>query len=183
MKLHTCLSLLFVLIVTSCVKDVDFEQSEDFTFYPVLTASLVNFERTAVKFYEGADKNQDIITIKDEVKSEIFNGDFTKENLAKAKLTFDVANSINRPFNIKIDFVDADGKIKQTISLDVEGSRGGEDVSFLRNEVFVGQKLNDLKESENIILTFLMLKGDVNDSGRIKLRSKATFHYAINTAD
>lgn len=183
MKAYIYLNLLFLLMLSSCVKDIDVEQSEEFRFQPVLTASLVNFERTAIKFYESTDKDEDVIIIKEEVESEIFNGDFTKENLSKAELTFDIKNSISRPFSVKIDFCDTTGKSRQTISLDIDGSKDGEDISLVHNEIFVGDKLDDLKESEKITLTLSMLKGPVNEGGRIKMRSKATFHFSINTAD
>lgn len=177
--------ILICCSVLSCVKDVDFEQAEDLTFYPILKLSLVNFQQTAPEFYKGHGRDQ-VIVIRDTLKLDLFSGDFSKENLTKAELFFDVKNSINRPFNVKVDFFDATRKLRHTINLDTKASKTGEDVLTEHLETFVNKQLDNLTASEQLILTFSMLKGNTNanqDSGRIKMRSKATFYYAINTAD
>lgn len=183
MRIPTLFYFIVLTSIFSCVKNVDFEQSEDLTFQPTLTASLVNFKQTAKEFYAGKAPDE-VITIKDEFDSDIFSGDFTEENLERAELFFEIKNTIKRPFNTKIEFIDEAGKLRHVIDLKIDEIRAGKEVIVEHLEVFKNESLLDLKATKKIALTFSMLKGTGGDeSGRLKMRSKVTFFLKINTTD
>lgn len=167
-----------LLCITSCVKDVDFEQAEDLAVSPVLEASLIFFEEAAPRF-SGTEEGDNTVT--DSTSVTIFNDDFVVDNLERAEFLFEVTNSINRPFSAEIQFLDEADQLLYLVEFGVPASENNVPVTIIHEEIFIDDTLLDLKTTTQLILSLTMeeepsdLPLNENSLGIINLRSKGTF--------
>lgn len=176
------ISIVLALLV-SCVKDVDFDQTEDIILTPVLTSSVVFTEVEASRFSENG---MEVQTVRDSIANiEIFSDEFVNDNLVRVELVFEAINSINRTFNLQIDFLNEADELQHTFSFDALPSGSGNDIVTEFTEVFEDESLEALKISRKMVITLTLYPstdGSVlneNSQGRIELQSKGIFYFNI----
>ena len=185
--LNIALGLCIIFCFNACVKDVDFDQAEDLTISPALEVSVIHFEEPANTFVD--DNGMELETVIDSVGIEIFNDEFVIDNLVKADFSFIATNTINRTYQSQIDFYNDLYELQHTFSFGVGASTNGQDVVVEYVEVFEGQDLEALKATTNLVLTLTLMPSndgsllDENSAGNLKLRSKASFYFDINTSE
>lgn len=174
---------LFILTLISCVKDVDFEQTDDIVLTPVLTSSVVFTDIEASRF---SDNGMEIETVSDSVANiEIFTDEFVNDNLVKVELIFEAINSINRTFNLQVDFLNEMDELQQTFSFDALPSNSGNDVTTDFTVAFEGDDLVALKTSRKMVIALTLYPStdgtslNENSQGRIQLKSKGLFYFNI----
>ncbi|WP_420574710.1 hypothetical protein [Kordia sp.] len=175
--------LLFLFIVASCVKDVDFEQAEDISISPVLESSLLFFNFPASQFSEPTGTA--IVTESDDLEFDIFNDEFLRDNLIRAEFFFETTNSIDRNFRAEVFMYDTNDQITHAFSFGVIPD-GNNEVITTHTEVFEDALLEELKNTvriEFILSVFPSPTGiplDASSIGNIKMRSKATLFFQID---
>ena len=178
--------LFLLLIASSCVKDVDFDQANSFAINPVLETSIVYFNEPANTFFVN-DAGEEIEEAQDATVIKVFNDDFLVDNLIKAIFTFKITNSVKRGFQTRIDFLNTEEEVQHTFTVNTMASTNNEDIITDYIEVFEGDALVALKATNKIVFTAILspsTDGSVinqNTIGRIELKSKATFFLNINT--
>lgn len=169
--------LILVLNLTffACTKDVDFNQINDLEVTPALEASLVFFDEPANRFLENGNEvsiTQDFIII------DFFNNGFIEDNLVKAEFVFETENSIDRRFDLQIDFLDSSGQQQYSFSITQQPLSNN---SYI--EVFEDDALDALKRTTVIIFTLRLSSGSTpiteTTQESIKLKSKAVFYFNI----
>lgn len=181
-KFLKCLLVIVLsfVFITSCTKDVDFNQIDDLVLQPVVASDLIFFNAPATKFYVNGSE---LSTVKDSVIIDLFNRDFVVENLVKAEFVFEATNSINRAFNVQIDFKDDLNVLRHSFSVSSTASPTNSDILVTHIEVFENATLDALKASNKVVLTVQALSGGspLNDNtpGRIHLKSKGIFYLKI----
>ncbi len=177
-----------LLITTSCVKDVDFEQAENFSLNPVLETSVIYFNEPASTFFVN-NAGDEVAEAQDATVIDVFDDDFVIDNLVKAVFTFKITNSIERAFQTRIDFLNPEEEVQHTFTVNTVASINNQDVITDYIEVFEGDDLVNLKATNKIVFTAILFPstdGSVineNTIGRIELKSKATFYLNINTGE
>ncbi len=167
------------LSLLSCVKEVDFDQADDLEISPVIESSLIFFEGQANNFLLNTNE---IISIKDSVTVEFFDSAFIVDNLIKSEFVFEAVNSINRGFQVRVDFINDVEQEVHTFTLTASPSTDGNDVLSNHTEVFEDEKLEALKSTTKIVFTLSLLPGETisqSTPGRIQLKSKAIFYLNI----
>ncbi|WP_086030218.1 hypothetical protein [Tenacibaculum holothuriorum] len=101
--------IITILSLTSCVKDLDFNQAENFTLEPKAIASLVYFKIPSRGFIDTNDN--EVTEISDET---IIDNIITKE-LVEAELDFEITNPFDRNFTIDFQFLDENNNLMHTI--------------------------------------------------------------------
>lgn len=178
LKVFLCL-ITFSLVSVSCTKDVDFDQANDFKISPVIEFSLFHFKGTAGNFFIGGSEEA---TVGDFVELDIFNNEFINDNLIKAELEFEIVNSINRGYQVTVEFFDESDVLRHSFSFSADPSPLNIELLTLYTEVFEGNELLALKASTRLELTLTMLPGaPINPSapGGIGLKSKGVFYLNI----
>ncbi len=174
---------LFLGLFFSCTKEIDFNQAKEFTLEPQVASSLVFFNAPATKF---SVNNTEINTFKDSVIIDLFSRGFVVDHVVKSEFVFEIANSINRSFNVRIDFFDDNDIIRHSFAITTSGSSANLDVITTHTEVFEGNTLNNLKATQKVVLTAQALAGGVplNDStpGNLILKSKGIFYFKIEAS-
>ena len=97
-----------ILLLTSCVKNLDFNQAKDFTIEPKFIASVVHFKIPSRSFVDAS--NNEITEISDETILDVI-----KKELVKAELEFEITNPFDRNFTVDIQFLDQNNNITHTI--------------------------------------------------------------------
>jgi hypothetical protein len=183
-RLITYLSLIVLAnsFCLSCFKPVDFDQINDFKINPVVESSLIYLDEPAASFL---DNGEQVTTIQDYVQVEFFNNDFVVENLEKAEFVFEITNSINRNFHVKVDFFDSNSQRQHTFTIFVAASSNNVNVVSNYTEVFEDVSLEALKSTSVLVFTLNMLPGaaiNQNTLGSISLKSKAVFYLNIDSS-
>ncbi len=181
---HLAVAILFCFFITSCTKEVDFNQAKDLTLEPVLASDLIFFNAPAANFFVDGSE---LSTIRDSVIIDLFNRDFVVDNVVKAEFVFETTNSINRAFSVQVDFLDDTDLLKHSFTVSTLASPTNTDVVTTHTEVFENSLLDALKVSNKIILTIQALSGGsaLNDNtpGRIQLKSKGIFYLKIEESE
>ena len=162
-----------------CTKPVDFSQASNLELEPVIESSLIFYRANAGDFFSG---NTEERSVSDFVQAEIFRNNFVKENLIRADFVFEIENSINRAFELTISYKDVGGQVLDTFALNAEASPTNEILEFNFTEIFEGNRLDILKQTEIFEFTLTMQSGAPitgTSPGEIGLKSKVAFYFSI----
>lgn len=173
------LSICLFVLSMSCTKDVDFNQIDDLEINPVLESSIIYFNAPATNFYN----NGEISVSQDFVLLDIFNNKLTVDDLTKAAFTFESINSINRAFQLDIDFIDSNDDTQYSIMLLAPQSINNQDIITEQLVVFEDDDLVALKRTVKLVFTITLQSGepiDDNTLGDITLKSKGLFYFTID---
>ena len=96
------LFLVFILMISSCVKHVDFNQIEDLSARPIFESSLVYFTLDQVDFFDLVNSVEVVTPINDTSGFTILKSKFVRDNLISAELNIEVNNQFNRQFTVNI---------------------------------------------------------------------------------
>lgn len=177
--LHIITVFVGLLFLNACTKDVDFNQADDLELNPVLQSSIIYFDSPASQFYNNAE----ITVSQDFVLVDIFNNSLTVDYLTKAEFTFESTNSINREFQLQMDFVDRNDNTQYSVILLAPQSPDNTEIVTEQVVVFEDNSLLALKSTVKIVFTITLLSGDPinqNTPGDIQLKSKGLFYFTIN---
>jgi hypothetical protein len=183
-KSNLTILLIFGIIITSCTKDVDFNQADSIQISPVVVSSLIFFNESSSRFlYSGVE----ITTVTDSIKDiKILTDQFLVDNLVKAEFLFETTNSINRAFEVKVEFYNDVFELQESFSFIALESPLNEELVLEHTITFEGDKLDALKTTTQIILTLTLLPSgdgsmlDEDSLGEFRLRSIATFYFEID---
>ncbi|GAA4238510.1 hypothetical protein GCM10022291_29250 [Postechiella marina] len=168
------------LIGVSCTEEIDLDQVNDLEINPVLESSLFYFEAAAGDFFLGGSG---AYTAGDYVVLDIFDNEFVNDNLIKAELVFETVNSINRAYQVQVDFLDNTNTLRHSFTFSADASPNNENLTFEHIEVFEDETLENLKETTTLVFRLTMLPGapvDPNSPGSIHLKSKGVFYLNID---
>jgi len=185
-KLNLTILLVFGIIITSCTKDVDFNQADSIEISPVVVSSLIFFNEPPSRFVNGG---VEITTVTDSIKDiNILTGQFLVDNLVKAEFLFETTNSINRAFEVKVEFYNDAFELQESFSFTALESQLNEELVLEHTITFEGDSLDALKTTTQIVLTLTLLPSgdgsvlDEDSLGEIRLRSIATFYLVIDSS-
>jgi hypothetical protein len=179
LKYYTSLLLCVGLVSISCTESIDLEQAKDLVLTPALEASLVHFDEPASQF---AGTSTGVATIQDYVTVEFFRDEFINDNLEKAEFFFETQNTINRSFELQIDFLDSLGVSQHTITITEDAAPDNTDTITTNVEVFEDDDLEVLKSTKILVFTLRLLAGEAIDEetlGRIMCQSYVAFYMNI----
>jgi len=132
------------LCFSSCLDDLDFEQTEEFEIEPTAAVSLLNFD---LNQNELLDNNiLEVPTINEETLLPSFQNALIQEDLDILALEFELSNSFEGSYTIDVVFLDESGEetyAVETIELpeDTPIFSYTEDVVILDNPDFLNSKM------------------------------------------
>ena len=169
----------FCFLLISCTKAIDFDQANDFKITPVIESSLIFLNEPANRFL---DNGVQIVSIQDSVEITFFDNKFIRENLIKADFVFETNNSINRGFQVQVDFLNELDQLVHEFAFSATASPNNTNVIENYIEVFEDSELLALKTTRKMIFTLSVLPGiaiNENTLGKIQLKSKGIFYLNI----
>ena len=165
---------IFILSILSfsCSSDLDFNQFNKLKLEPVFVANLASFDIPANEFVIGGIERN---VAGDVLDFNVFRNTYFNNALTKADFFFEINNTINRAFEIKLTLLDVNNTPLYTIPFDIPAN-----TTISKTEIFENAKLDLLKRTTKITFVFL-LPPDVpalseTSLGSLKLQSSATLY-------
>lgn len=179
LRKYWCLLLLGSLLL-SCVKNIDFEQAENYDAKPKYVASLVFFKIPASGFLNSSG-NEIITPVIDESRLSIMEEKVIQENLVEAVLDFEINNPFNRSIFLSIQFFDDFGAITHSINtIEIAANTS----SLLHKEIITITNNSQFLNTRRIRVSLLLSTTtgspiDINDLNEFVLKSAGTFTFKI----
>ncbi|WP_010230154.1 hypothetical protein [Gillisia marina] len=170
------LLLLFSVVLHSCVKGVDLDQTEEIALTPDLQVSLLVFDVTNVDF---KDQESGAFTpiIRDTVRLEFLDDSYIQDDLVTVEFSFKYTNSFPQPFRNKISFLSENDRVQRSVSFDIaEGNKDNPAITdwieFIENE-----RIDVIKKSIKMVVEIEVLPNQNPFDGELKFESKGLFSF------
>ncbi|WP_442265468.1 hypothetical protein ACSIGC_14210 [Tenacibaculum sp. ZS6-P6] len=170
-----------LLMMNSCVEDINFNQAEDLEITPAVLASLVNATITQNDLVVGGLEVS--APIEQTSLFTIFNNQQSNDNLERVVLQFAINNQFNRGFRIDFFFLDnADNSTYDPITLNIAPNQSDftqEEEILLTNEPTftntrkVRVRVELLPSTDGSII-------DANVPASLNFRSAGTLYFRVN---
>lgn len=178
---NLCLFLLILFFAgVSCTSDVDFNQINDLELTPIVESSLVFLDEPANQFL---DNGVEIVVVRDSMDITFFRKQFINDYLVKADLIFETNNTINRGFQVQIDFLNEFNQREHVFTFQSSASISNTSLVESYTETFEDNSLAALKSTTKMVFTLTVLPGTPiteNTIGTIQLKSKGVFFFNID---
>ncbi len=174
------LLLISVVINSSCVKDIDFNQAENLELTPTFIAAMVNttINQTQIINSSGIEINE----FKDISRFDVFSSS-AFEKVEKMMLNFEVSNPFDRIFTIALVFFDDNANVTYqfpliTIPENVNNYKFSHEIIIANSPSILRSKnlnttINLLPSSDGSII-------NINEDKIFKFTSSGTFFLKIN---
>jgi len=96
--------LLSLFIITGCAETLDFNQIEDYTLKPVVTAALVSFNAKPIQFFDSTGTIQNN-SVSDVFEFKGFDESYLRNNIVKLIFNAEFKNEFDRDVTIQVDFL------------------------------------------------------------------------------
>ncbi len=168
------LLVLIAVVTFSCVKDVDFDQTENLVLTPVFEADFVY---SKVNTEDLIDVDTDIVVpvVRDTISFDVFSTDFAIDNLEQLELFFKFENSMER--DIEFTFIFTDDAYTPLHSFSRVAIKGTNQIPVITEttEIFDKPTLNNLTTSSKIISEIRVIDTTGSLQGEIEVQSTATY--------
>ncbi|NER15148.1 hypothetical protein GWK08_16960 [Leptobacterium flavescens] len=169
-----------MLLGSSCVKNVDFDQADDLRLTPVVDVSLLFFEETPDRFLiNGVELTNGFIS--DTTDIQVLDDSFIVESLIRAELEFEFTNSVDRAFRAEVVFLDTDTTPIHSFDIDIPATQT--EITVTHTENFTEGNIDTITATTQMVVNFFLLPGGQpiteETQGSLKLRSKGTFYLLV----
>ena len=112
--------------------------------------------------------------------------DFLNDYLVRADFNIEVINSLNKDFEIQIDFLDSSNSLQHSFILYIDNSPSNSPITSKHSEVFVDSKLEALKASNKLDIKISMLSNPTasvltsGSIGSIVFKSTVVLYFEIS---
>ncbi|TYP98017.1 hypothetical protein C7447_103185 [Tenacibaculum adriaticum] len=169
-----------LLLVTSCVKDIDFNQAQDFEITPEVAVSLVKFNLDQNDLVMGGIE---IDSISQSTVFTMLDNTTAQEDLVKIDFQFEVVNTFNRDFEINLIFLD-DNDIETYRISTLKINAQDEDFNYIETLVISDHQEFLLSRKIQVILRLLPSSDgstiDPNDPRTFVFKSAGIFYFRID---
>ena len=184
-------SCIIAMVMSSCVEDIDFDQTDDIMLTPVVEFDFIysNF-KTEDYLPDDVEPNQDFFLdqpLQDTINFDLTSSDFSIDNLERIELTFEASNQIERNFELQFQFLSENGEqVGELFRVPIRAGNGADEeptLSFsVPNPIILDKAdLEELQNADRIASELLVPELNTDLRGTLKLRSKATYYFNIAT--
>jgi len=171
--------LIILLTAVSCVNQntVDFSQTNDITFKQQTKIGFINFniDTSAVKGVNLLPKDVSLNPFVIE-PFDIFNNTEFEQHLDSINLHFEIENTYDRDFEIKIDFLDINNNVKYNITLNAPKNTNIQPKDMIVSKANILNLTKTIRA--NIIISILNNPTTNNDADSfLKIQSGATLFF------
>lgn len=162
------------LIFTSCVKDTDFDQSEEIILSPIVEFDAIFFNLPANRFIDSITFNP-ILTVSDTTKIKFLDGELLRENLKRVEFYFKFTNTIPRNFQVDFQFLNSANDTTFVISNPVALGRANAPVVTELFENIEGPDLDRFTQANKLVVLVTIESANRSLEGNLNLQSKGTY--------
>jgi len=170
------LLLLFSVVMLSCVKGVDLDQTEEIALTPDLQVSLLVFDVTGADF-KDKDTGEFTAIIRDTVRLEFLDDSYIQDDLSTVEFSFRYSNSFPQAFRNKISFLSENDRVQHSLQFDIaQGEKENpaitDWVEFIENE-----RIDVIKKSIKMVVEIEVIPNDNPFEGELNFESKGLFSF------
>lgn len=170
-----------LILMSSCVENVDFNQANNLVVTPAVTASLVNSTITQNELVIGGSEINMPIT--QTSLFTVFENENTSNKLERAVLQFNINNRFNRGFRIEFLFLqENDTTAYGPITLNINPNQS----DFTQQEEIILANNPNFRTARKVRVTVQLLPStdgsmiDINVPASLIFKSSGTFHFRIS---
>jgi hypothetical protein len=173
---QTFLLFLFILGLSSCVKDVDLGQAKDIGLKPKLQIDLLIFDLNETDFVDTLTNQQKTI-IRDTVRLEFLDDSYIQDDLMEVELSFKYINSFSRSFHNKISFLSENNSAQHVVEFNIDpGDKNNPAVTEVIDLIKFDQ-IQIIRRSIKMAVEIESLPGNDSFTGELKFQSKGLFSF------
>ena len=174
-KLPLLLGLLSILM-TSCFKDVDFEQAQDIQLAPDLEVDLLYYKIDKTDFLDS-ETNAFTPVIRDTVRLEFLDDDYIQDGLMFAEFRFKHENKFPYLIKSSIRFLSENDRNQFSVNYDIPP--GSIDSPSVVDTTYVvdGGDIGKVRRSLKMLVVLEMIGGAKDTEGELKFSSKGLFKF------
>jgi len=170
------LLLLFSVVIFSCVKGVDLDQTEEIALTPDLQVSLLVFDVTSTDFIDK-DTGEFTAVIRDTVRLEFLDDSYIQDDLNNVEFSFRYTNSFPQLFRNKISFLSENDRVQHSLQFEIiKGEKDNpavtEWIEFIENE-----RIDVIKKSIKMVVEIEVFPNEDTFEGELKFESKGLFSF------
>ena len=170
------LLLLLVIVTTSCIKDIDFDQAGDISLQPEIQASLLIFEIDERDFIDPETNLQKLI-IRDTVRLEFLDDDYIQSDLEKVEFSFKFRNTFPQSFNNRILFLSENNGLQHEVIFDTDPGKQGHPIVSEKIEIIGPDRIQVIKRSIKMVVEIGVNPNGQPFSGKLNFESKGLFSF------
>lgn len=166
--------VLICLFFTGCIRDTDFEQSENIVLSPVVELDLIYFNVKGTDFYDTIN-SLPILTLRDTTLIKFLNDSTLGESLKRVEFYFLFSNSIPRSFSVDFQFLGETNDTAYVAQTTV--TQGSPDKPALTEfvENVEGADILRLTQANKVVVSVTIPSSQSNLEGILNLKSKTTY--------
>jgi len=179
MKKKFPLLLLFtavILFFSACIKDTDFNQTDDIEVTPIIELDFLFSNITSQIFTDIGVNN---LVLSDTTDFDFLNDQFTVDNLERAEFYFKNTNSMPVSFEMKFQFLDENNEEHYLISIPIASGELNNPVISEQIENIETDGIVSLTMADKVVLSIEASSSVDNIEGTLKLQSKTTYYLKI----
>ncbi|HSM64353.1 MAG TPA: hypothetical protein VK833_10485 [Gillisia sp.] len=168
--------LLFGVVMGSCVKGVDLDQTEEIALTPDLQVSLLIFDVTSEDF-SNPDTGEFQATIRDTVRLEFLDDSYIQDDLNTVEFSFKYTNSFSQPFRNKISFLSENDRVQHVVNFDIQAGNKDQAVETNWIEFIDNANIDVIKNSIKMVVEIQAYPDQDPFIGELKFESKGLFAF------
>jgi len=168
--LLVCLSIFFA----TCVKDTDFDQTENIVGTPIIELNLIYFNLRTDDFFDSINSTP-IFTLRDTTELKFLNDGTLQENLKRVEFYFKFTNSIPKTFQVDFQFL---SELNDTTYVAETGVLPGSVSSPNITEfidIIEDENILRLTKANKVVVSVTVPSAVAKSEGILNLKSKATY--------
>lgn len=180
MHLRKILPLAWVLLlasgISSCVKDIDFDQAGDISLQPKIQADLLIFEIDEKDFIDP-DTNRQRLTISDTVRLEFLDDDYVQKDLEMVEFSFKYRNTFPQAFANRILFLSENNQLQHEVIFETTPGNAGRPIVTEIVETIEPAKIHVIKRSIKMVVEIRAITNSAPFTGTLNFESKGLFSF------
>ena len=170
--LFTAISTLFM----ACVKDLDFDQTDDIILSPVVALDFIFFNINSENFSEISPTN---LVVTDTTFFDFLNEDFLVDNLIKADFYFKNTNSLPSQLITQYQFLDENNDVYYEIIIPVNSGSLSNPVITEHIEIIEEGTIVNLTKADKVVVNVIAPSSLDNLDGILNLQSKTIYYLSL----
>lgn len=160
--------------VSSCVKDVDLNQTENIRLKPKIQTDLLIFDVDEGDFVDSISKELKTV-IRDTVRLEFLDDDYIQENLQEVAFSFQYINHFPFSFNSNIYFLSENNNHLHLVNFFLPAAVGTSPTVTERVVNFPEENIQVIKRTIKMVVEIEVVHGSGSFVGKMHFQSKGLF--------
>ena len=161
----------------ACVKDIDFDQTDDIILSPVVALDFIFFNINSENFSDISPTN---LIVTDTTSFDFLNEDFLVDNLIKADFYFKNTNSLPSQLITQYQFLDENNDLHYEIIIPVNSGSLSNPVITEHIEIIEEGTIVNLTMADKVVVNVKAPSPLDNLGGILNLQSKTTYYLRVN---